>query len=146
MLRMPRGREAKKRVDGSETGIAGSNAVRTFGLQMLEEGGHRGRTEVCEVKVRGFLSAALMNESEEQAEAPPIRDNRVWASVALLREPGREEGLEGWCDEAHWCTLREPPTTHSQTIDPASSLQASDPDATARSELAAEANGRHQAA
>ena len=101
MLRMPRGRETKKRVDGSETGIAGSNAVRTFGFQMLGESGYRGRTEVREVKARGFLSAALVNESEEQAEAPPIRDNRVWAGVALLREPAREEGLEGRCDEAH---------------------------------------------
>lgn len=101
MLRMPSGRETKKRVDGSETGIAGSNAVATFAFQMLEEVGYCGRTEVREVKTRGFLSTALANESEEQAEAPTIRDNRVWAGVALLRKPSREESLEGRCNEAH---------------------------------------------
>ena len=54
----PQRRVVEERVDRGQTGIAGANAVATFGFEVGEERGDRRRVEIVERELDGCLAGA----------------------------------------------------------------------------------------
>ena len=88
------GGEAKERADGSEPRIARACRIAPILLDVVQEGGDKGRVDVCEKQVGRRLAQALLGEAKEKPEAVAVGGNGVGARLPLALEALDEECLE----------------------------------------------------
>jgi hypothetical protein len=75
--------EAHERLDGGETGVAGSRAVPSLLLEMDEEGEDQGSVEVLQGQARGFRPETLTGKEEQQPERVSVCLAGVGAATAF---------------------------------------------------------------
>jgi hypothetical protein len=101
VLRMLERGVGEQRPDRGQADVAGSGAVASFILQVVQERRHGVRVQVGPVQIGGSGAGALLDEDEQQAQRVAVGGDGARAGLALPGEPVGEERLQRGRDQGH---------------------------------------------
>ena len=101
VLWMTAGGVAEEGVDSGQTGVASSDGIAAFDLEVGEEFADHVRLQVREIELADRLVDTLGGEDQQEPKRVLVGRHGVRAGVALPSEAIVEEGLDGGSHEAH---------------------------------------------